>query len=221
MIVCHVDVYRSMRVHFLAEADFVRPTDDGGAERTSQATSHIRGYFHMHPAHVSAAYEPQLVDFSAIITELNNAVDQFTCRGSGYVMTRVTKLTAVMVPFNPLISGGGSSYIQTPRRIANKHAVVNVKNLHDNMCFKWAILSALFPATQHADRLSKYVSHKNDIDCSALHFPVDPKQFSDLSAITPALRFPFWRTRRRTSLSLYYTFRHTCIRVRNESAYSC
>jgi len=100
-----------MQVHFLAEADFVRPTDDddganrGGGEEMSQPTSHIRGYFHMHPVHVGAAYEPLLVDFSAIITELNNTVDQFTCRGSGYVMKHVTKLTAVMVPFNPLTGG--------------------------------------------------------------------------------------------------------------------
>ena len=113
------------------------------------------------------------------------SIDQFTCRGSGYIMMCVTKLTAVMVPFNPLTGGGGSSYIPTPRRIANKHAVVNVKNLHDDMCFKWAILSALFPATQHADRLLKYVSHKNDIDCSALNFPVDPKQFSDFEHDNP------------------------------------
>jgi len=54
MIVCHVDVYRSMRVHFLAEADFVRPTDDeddvtncGSGDGMSQPTSRIRGYFHM------------------------------------------------------------------------------------------------------------------------------------------------------------------------------
>jgi len=140
MIVCHVDVYRSMRVHFLAEADFVRPTDDddvanrdSGGDGTSQPTSRIRGYFHTRPVHVSAAYEPHFVDFSAIITELNNAVDQFTCRGRVYVMTRVTKLTAIMVPFNPLTGGGGSSYIPMPRRIANKHAVVNVKNLHDDV----------------------------------------------------------------------------------------
>jgi len=136
-------------VHFLADADFLRPTDDeanhGGGDGTSQPTSRIRGYFHTRPVLVSAAYEPQLLDFSAIITELNNAVDQFTCHGSGYVMTCVTKLFVVMVLFNPLTGGGGSSYIPTPRWIANEHAVVNVKNLHDNMCFMWAVLSALFP----------------------------------------------------------------------------
>jgi len=65
-----------MRVHFLTEADFVRPTDHndganhgGGGDGTSQPTSRIRGYFHAHPVHVSAAYEPQLVDISTIITD--------------------------------------------------------------------------------------------------------------------------------------------------------
>jgi len=68
---------------FLDEADFVRLMDDddvancgsgngGGGDGTSQPTSRIRGYFHTHPVHVSAAYEPQLVDFSSIIIELNN-----------------------------------------------------------------------------------------------------------------------------------------------------
>jgi len=185
-----------------------------------QPTSRIRGYFHMRPVLVSAAYEPQLLDFSAIITELNNTVDQFTCRGSGYVMTCVTKLSVVMVPFNPLTGGGGSSYIPTPRWIANKHAVVNVKNLHDNMCFMWAVLSALFPVKKDPNRLSKYVSHKNDIDCSSLQFPVDPKQFSDIERDNPDIAL-HWHTTRRTSLSRYYTFRHTCICIRNKSVYSC
>ena len=151
----------------------------------SQLMSRIRGYFHTRPVHISAVYKPQLVDFFAIITKLNNAVNQFTCRGSGYVMMHVTKLTAVMVPSNPLTGGGGSSYIPMPRQIANKHTVVNAKNLHNDRCFKWAVLSALFPATKHADRLSKYVSHKNDIDCSSLQFSLDPKQFSVFECDNP------------------------------------
>ena len=50
-----------MRVHFLAEADFVRPTDNDTArddcDGTSQPTRRIRGYFHTRPVHVSAAHE--------------------------------------------------------------------------------------------------------------------------------------------------------------------
>jgi len=49
---------RLMRVHFLAEADFVRPTDDdddanrgGGGDGTSLPTSRIRGYFNTRLVH--------------------------------------------------------------------------------------------------------------------------------------------------------------------------
>jgi len=185
---------------------------DGGGSRdgTSQPTSCIRGYFHTRPVHVSAAYEPQLVDFSAIITELNNAVDQFTCHGRGYVMMRVTKLTAVMVPFNPLVGGGGSSYIPTPRRIANKHAVVYVKNLH-------GVVSR--NSARRLDFEIHFPQKRPTVVPSI--FPSIRNSFQTSSDITPALRFTVWRTTRRTSHFLYYTFRHTCIRVRNESAYTC
>jgi len=44
-------------------------------------------------------------------------------------------------------------------------------------CFMWAVLSALFPTSTHADRLSNYLHHENAIDCSSLRFPLDPKQF--------------------------------------------
>jgi len=54
-------------------------------------------------------------------------VDQFTCRGSGYVLVQIKKLKIVFVPFQPFAAG--SSYIPTPAWLANKHAVINVKKL--------------------------------------------------------------------------------------------
>jgi len=44
-------------------------------------------------------------------------------------------------------------------------------------CFKWVMLSALFPASAHADRLSNHVPQENAIVCSSLRFPVNPKHF--------------------------------------------
>ena len=41
-------------------------------------------------------------------------------------------VTIVMVPFHPL-NVGGSPYIPTPHRITGKHAVINVKNLRDDV----------------------------------------------------------------------------------------
>jgi len=66
----------SMRVHFLAKADFVRPMDDdaAGGDGTTKPTSRIRSYFHTSPVLISTVHEPQLLDFSVMISELNNAV---------------------------------------------------------------------------------------------------------------------------------------------------
>jgi hypothetical protein len=56
--------------------------------------------------------------------------------------------------YRPLI-GGGSSYIPTPAALVNKRAVVNVTNDFDQHCFKWAVLSALYPASNnHTERVT-------------------------------------------------------------------
>ena len=44
----------------------------------------------------------------------------------------------------------GSSYIETPKAIAGKQAIINPQNT-DEMCFKWAVLAALHPDKQNAE----------------------------------------------------------------------
>jgi len=103
-----------MHLHFLAEADFVRPTvDDPSLANESTATSRIRAYFHTRSVHVSILHHP-LLNIAALVSELNNAVEQFTCHCSCYVLVNVTRLTLVMVPFHLM---GGSSYFLTPRQL--------------------------------------------------------------------------------------------------------
>ena len=43
-------------------------------------------------------------------------------------------------------------------------------------CFKWAVISALFPVATNSDRLLSYSHHENAIDCLRLQFPVEPNQ---------------------------------------------
>jgi len=95
---------------------------------------------------------------------------------SGYVLVQIKKLKMVFVPFQPFAVG--SSYIPTPAWLAKKKAVINVKNYQDNQCFKWAVLSAMYPVSSHADRLENYLPYENTIDCSTLTFSIHPKHFS-------------------------------------------
>jgi len=127
--------------NFLREAD----TED------NNNGSRIKGSFHTRPVTLTPG-EP-MPDLDAIVAEFNTQVDQFTCRGSGFVLDSVTKLTAVFARFRPL-DNAASSYIQTPAWLYGKHAVINVKNSYQSEdCFKWAVLSALFPVSIHSDRV--------------------------------------------------------------------
>jgi hypothetical protein len=59
-----------------------------------------------------------------------------------------------------------------------KQALINVYNLDDNMCFVWAVPSALHPADKHSVRISKYCPHLNSIDLTGLKYPVPVNQIA-------------------------------------------
>ena len=110
----------TLRVHFVSNAQFHRDVEGGGR---------ITGYFHS-PAMLVSATQP--LNFDELIRIFNNGVEQFTQRGSGYVLSNIIKLSMIYVTILPL--GGGSSYIPTPKFIAKKRAVVNIKS-HGTDCF--------------------------------------------------------------------------------------
>jgi len=67
-------------------------------------------------------------------------------------------------------SMAGSSYIDLPKFIKDKKAIINVKN-DEQYCLIWAVLSALYPAKDHSDRISKYIMHFDKINRGDLQFP--------------------------------------------------
>jgi len=167
--------FSSLRAHFATEACFERHFED--------VSNRIIGYFHTTPIIVTEGQPPEL---EQLITTLNERVEQFPCCGSGYVLSGIRKLTVVLVPFLPL--GGGSSYIPTPEWLAAKKACINVKVYGDRQdCFKFAVLSALFPVKEHSDRMTSYLQHENAIDCSGLKFPVAPEKIHIFERNNPSI----------------------------------
>jgi len=138
------------------------------ARDSSVRGSRITGYFHS-PSMLVSVTQP--LNFDELIRIFNDRVEQFTQRGSGYVLSNIIKLSMIYVTFLHL--GGGSSYIPTPKFIAKKRAVVNVKS-HGTDCFCWAVLAALYPARRNTNRSSSYECHRDAINCSVLLFPVHP-----------------------------------------------
>ena len=79
--------------------------------------------------------------FNVITGRLSELSQQFQNQGSGWHLSKVETLDIDIDPFEPL---DGSSYIPLPKKIADKKAIINVKNESDNYCFKWAVTSAIY-----------------------------------------------------------------------------
>ena len=66
----------------------------------------------------------------------------------------------------------GSSYIPLPEALANKKAIINVKN-DDNKCLEWALKSALHPAKNNVSNKYSYTKFPDlNMDYIAFSTPI-------------------------------------------------
>ena len=112
--------------------------------------------------------EPFLADAHA---QLDKHVDKFTNNGSGWTLESVMSLSVNIAKYAPL---KGSSYIELPKYLKDKKAIVNVKN-EDNKCLKWALLSCLHPAKKNPQRVNKYM-HFKELNLTGVEFPTPLSQ---------------------------------------------
>ena len=168
--------HRSVRLQFVSRAVFERATlDDFGDEDVSSIVAYFR------TPSVVLTEGQSTVNFDDLINDFNASVDNFTRRGSGYVLAYVDQLTASFVKFRPL---GASSFVPTPTWIEKKHAVVNVRNQGDSRCFLWSVLAHLYPAKSHPHRVSNYAKYDKTLDVTNLTFPLavnDIRKFEKLN----------------------------------------
>jgi hypothetical protein len=68
-----------------------------------------------------------------------------------------------------------------------KHALINVYNPDDNVCFVWTVLSPLHPVEKHAERISKYRPHLTSIDLMGLKYPVPVHQVARFEKNNPTI----------------------------------
>ena len=112
--------------------------------------------------------------YNTMTSRIFELIQNYNNRGSGWQFDRVEHLDININPYNPL---SASSYIPLPKKLADKNAIINVKNEIDNECFKWAVTSAVFPAKEHGERLSKQMRKDSEkFDWSGIEFPVSLKQ---------------------------------------------
>ena len=149
-------------VNVRSDASFLRDNGDG-------STSRVSAYFHSSPQIVNDA---QPIDIPAMLSELNRQIDNWNGRGSGFVLDRILRFVLCISAYRPLV---GSTYIPTPKWLANKRCVINVENKKDNKCFVWSVLAGLLKTEYNAFRVCKYVQYERTLNLHDLEFPMPVK----------------------------------------------
>ena len=104
-----------------------------------------------------------------IVSVILAKVGEFQERDSGWALERIISL---VINLNKFEVGNGSSFIGLPEQISRKKACVNVKNMYDDACFMWSVVSALYPADINPDRTSSYPHYSTVLNLDNLEIPM-------------------------------------------------
>ena len=111
--------------------------------------------------------------FKEMMDEIEEEVQKVEhAEGSGWVFVEVENLTLHTDIWDPIKA---SSYINLPKELKNKKAIINMKN-EDNKCFLWCVLRALNPKNKNNERIDTDLKSKeNTLNMEGIDYPVDFK----------------------------------------------
>ncbi|KAL5506271.1 hypothetical protein EMCRGX_G007882 [Ephydatia muelleri] len=126
----------------------------------------------------------------AAINMLQDGFDNFNFvqMGSGWVFEGGKRSDVTVLTFNPF---RGESYIKTPDYVPAR-SVINVQN-KDEQCFKWAVLSALYPVADHPERVTKYTPYENKLNWTGVKFPASLKDVAKFEVNNPDISICVYR----------------------------
>ena len=115
--------------------------------------------------------------FKEMMDEIEEEVQKVEhAEGSGWVFVEVENLTLHTDIWDPIKA---SSYIDLPKYLKNKNAIINMKNEDNNKCFLWCVLRALNPKDTHPERIDKDLKSKeNTLNMKGIAYPVDLKDIN-------------------------------------------
>ena len=120
-------------------------------------------------------------------TQMENSIDQFTQRGSGWILESVVNIEIRVAKY--IQDQGGCFRGSLPPRISNKKACLEL-DCHDD-CFMWSVLALLHPTKKNANRCVHYVQYVMDYD------------FSDVRGIVQLKSIPTFERKNNISVSVY------------------
>jgi hypothetical protein len=106
--------------------------------------------------------------------ELSEKISEYQQNGSGWVFSCIKEVCVHVADYQPL--RGGSSYFPTPKHVAVKKAVLNIRNLDDHKCFLWCCIAAQHPAPHARCRLGYYRQFEYEYNVIGCTFPLQLHQ---------------------------------------------
>ena len=110
--------------------------------------------------------------FKEMMDEIEEEVQKVEhAEGSGWVFVEVENLTLHTDIWDPIKA---SSYIDLPKELKNKNAIINMKNEDNDKCFLWCVLRALNPKDTHPERIDKDLKSKeHTLNMEGINYPVE------------------------------------------------
>ena len=121
--------------------------------------------------------------YNEMVDEIEEEIQKVAnTEGSGWVFATVISLVLHITKWEPIY---GSSYIPLDPYLANKKAIINMKN-EDDKCFMWCVLRALYPKNDHPERIDKDLKSKQDIiNMNGIHYPVNFRAIDRFEHLNP------------------------------------
>ncbi|XP_039296247.1 uncharacterized protein LOC120355032 isoform X2 [Nilaparvata lugens] len=114
---------------------------------------------------------------------INEKFDKFIQNGSGWVIDEFQRFDLNIVKYSPI--HGTGSYVLTPKRIAVKRVILNIRN-EDDLCFVWSVL-AYFHNNRTNNRVSDLKKLLNLININDLNFPLILEDISKFEKQNPTI----------------------------------
>ena len=113
--------------------------------------------------------------------KINLDIEKYQNNGSGWYFKNIKELQINVVEYSPQ---KGSSYIDLPRWIKLKKAIVNPKNKDDKF-FLWCILRYLHPKQRDNERITDLKKYENELVTKGLSFPMDVRDIRKFEKLNP------------------------------------
>ncbi|KFM71739.1 hypothetical protein X975_17934, partial [Stegodyphus mimosarum] len=111
------------------------------------------------------------VVFNEAIDKLIKESEDLEAKDSGWSLKEIIDLEIRLNKYIPL---RGSTYLELPRALQSRKAIINVRNF-DKECFRWAVISGLHPVASNPHRVCHYIPFKNYYNFSGISFPTKPE----------------------------------------------